>query len=230
VGFWHCIGDAPVGVPPEEGDYWEPDPGPEDGCARLGSVGTGGGILVAEERLGSRFSIGSGPSPGVYQLCPGGPKPLVLIDADAVVPLYLVYHPATLEVTEAWLCGYPSTGVPRKLEVMDEDLNVLLDSQEVVPAGFEWVQAPLNGQLFLDRDATYWLCHRTMTEPGLVDVIPTGPPELPDYSAWLSTEHYEYCDLVAYPVPDTSRHVLPLLKRATLGEGTLIPGGASLCR
>jgi len=31
-------------------------------------------------------------------------------------------------------------------------------------------------------------------------------------------------------VPDTSRHVLPLLKRTTLGEGTLIPGGASLCR
>lgn len=230
MAFWHCIGDAPVGVPPEEGDYWEPDPGPADGYARLGcAVPDLWWALPYGSALASRVSVSTGVVHGLF-LVYGAPSPPVeeLIDWFAV-SAYLTYAPATLAVTGAYVYSWP--GTVRMLWVMDEGFNVLL---EAGPAEYEvegWLPLSLNGSLDLVGAATYWL--EVGGPEGEVGLVNSGPGSNAPYSAWVATEDYHYCDYVAYPVPEVpeaGRHVLPHLKRTTLGEGTLIPGGASLCR
>ena len=227
MGFWHCIGDAPVGVPPEEGDYWEPDPGPADGYGRLGCAAIGGySSLERSGGIGSRVSVSGGVEPGVYEMWLVPPEPLELLHPDEAVSAYLTYLPGGLAVTGAYVWSWAGTG--RTLAVMDEEFNVLLEAGPAEYVADGWLELGLNGSLTLDAAATYWLVVGTSVIP--TGLASSGPAANAPYSAWVPTEDYHYCDYVAYPVPDAGRHVLPLLKRATLGEGTLIPGGASLCR
>lgn len=231
MAFWHCIGDAPVGVPPEEGDYWESDPGPADGYARLGCAARGYWWRTYPRLwLANLVSVSGGVVPGVYQLPVVPEIPLALVGPGVAVSAYLTYLPGTLSVAEAHVASPPFPEMV--LWVLDAEFNLLL---EAGPAKYEemgWWSLRLNGSLALDAGATYWLA---VGDPrgvgwGLVSLGPAGNAP---YSAWVATEDYHYCDYVAYPVPEVpeaGRHVLPHLKRTTLGEGTLIPGGASLCR
>jgi len=220
-----------VGVPPEEGDYWEPDPGPADGYGRLGCAAIGGReTLELSGRIGSRVSVSGGVEPGVYDMWLVPPEPLELRNPDHAVSAYLTYLPGGLAVSGAYVWSY--AGTARRLRVMDEEFNVLLEAGPAEYVADGWLELGLNGSLTLDAAATYWLVVRHSVMPPVMPTRSaiTGPASNAPYSAWVATEDYHYCDYVAYPVPDAGRHVLPLLKRATLGEGTLIPGGASLCR
>ena len=236
MGFWHCIGDAPVGVPPEEGDYWEPDPGPADGYARLGCAATGywwGAGPDPPVWLANLVSVSGGVVPGVCELYDVPDREPDLVGRGQAVSAYLTYLPGTLSVAGAYVYAPPLTEMV--LRLMDTDYNVLLEAGPAWSGGADdppgWLELGLNGSLVLDVEVPYWLAvghtHHIAYD------VSFGPASNAPYSAWVATEDYHYCDYVAYPVPDApeaGRHVLPHLKRTTLGEGTLIPGGASLCR
>jgi len=217
-----------VGVPPEEGDYWEPDPGPEDGCAVVGPRGDVAEFTSSEPLLGSMLGVSCGAVPGLYVFPSGGGGAPTLVLAERSVLAIIRYDPRTLEVVTVSYWG--GTSAPLRFEVLDTEMNLLLYTEVRQSIWGMWNDFPRVGGLVLDPTATYWLRARIFMDEGYLDGVSVGGPGQEEYSAWLPTEQYGYCDLVAYPVPDTSRHVLPLLKRTALGEGTLIPGGAALCR
>ena len=220
-----------MGVPPEEGDYWEPDPGPADGYGRLGCAATGhwwGAYPTLW--LANLVSVSGGVVPGVYELYDVPDIPPVRVWPGVAVSAYLTYLPGTLSVAGAYVYAFSLTEMV--LRLMDTDYNVLLEAGPALSDDqIGWLELGLNGSLVLDVEVPYWLA--VGHAHPVFYWVSFGPASNAPYSAWVPTEDYHYCDYVAYPVPDApeaGRHVLPLLKRATLGEGTLIPGGASLCR
>jgi len=220
--FWHCIATAPAGQPPAENEYWEPDPGPEDGCARLGSVGVGGGAsLEGSGALGYRISVNHGVTPDIYET---GGWPFVEAYPGYCLSLYCTLELPSLRLQTFFAYVYMNAYYRCFLHSGKAYGDVLAISPFKAFADTGWHEFKPDEHPVLDPDETYWLCIGAPNPPLPIRNALGGSYERPQYAVWTEGESYVACNYVSY-LGAGARPVLPLLKTTAMPSGLMLTGG-----